>query len=601
MFVPMLAASADICDRRSPIVPLVATRRANVTNSRGVRAWLACVPAWGAKVLPGFTAALLAMCAAGTLAAQTPPTMLRPDVMGRTAAVTSDHALASAAGMEVLRRGGNAVDAAITMAGVLAVTRPHMNGVGGDAFLLIREARTGRVYALNGSGRSGSRATRDFFVSRNLRAVPGTGILSVSVPGAVRAWEDALERFGTITLAQALAPAIEYAERGFPVSTRLSLDIAAEQRKVAADTALARVFLVNGKAPEPAAILVQRDLAGTLRTLAEQGADALYRGPLARRIAEFMQREDGLVTADDLAGHTSTWQEPLSTTYMGRTVLAFPPNTQGATFLQMLNLAEQTDLTRVARNSAEYIHLLAEGSKLAYADRDRYIADPEFAQVPVDRLLSKDYARELAQKIRRDTVVAPNDGPARDGNGDTVYLGVVDKDGNAVSMIQSLFASFGSGRLVPGTGIVLHNRGSLYELDAAHPNVVAPGKRPYHTLCPAMLLHPDRSLAAVFGTPGGDGQPQTLVQILNNVLRFGMTPQQAVEAARWRVYGGGTRLGVEPGIEAEVREALSRRGHRVAVQEPSAEFGGAQMIVLHASGALMTGADPRREAYAIVW
>ncbi|HEX7123546.1 MAG TPA: gamma-glutamyltransferase [Gemmatimonadaceae bacterium] len=545
--------------------------------------------------------ATVAMLVPSAVVAQTPPAMMRPDVMGRTAAVTSDHALASAAGMDVLRRGGNAVDAAITMAAVLAVARPHMNGIGGDAFLLIREARTGRVYALNGSGRSGSRATPAFFAERNLKEVPSTGILSVSVPGAVRAWADALERFGTITLAQALAPAIEYAERGLPVSTRLSLDIAGELRKVAADTALARVFLVNGKAPAPGTLLVQRDLAASLKAIAQNGPDELYRGQLARRIAAFMEREGGLLTADDLARHTSTWQEPLSTTYMGRTILAFPPNTQGATFLQMLNLAEQADLTRVQFNSAEYIHLLAEGSKLAYADRDRYIADPAFSQVPVDRLLSKEYAKELAQRIRRDTVIAPDEEvAARDGNGDTVYLGVIDKDGNAVSMIQSLFASFGSGRMVPGAGIVLHNRGSLYTLDASHPNVVAPGKRPYHTLCPAMALNDDRSLVAVFGTPGGDGQPQTLVQILNNVLRFGLTPQQAVEAPRWRVYNR-ARLAVEPGIPADVRQALERLGHRVRVQEPSAEFGGAQMIVRHQSGALMTGADPRREAYAIVW
>ncbi|HSA54138.1 MAG TPA: gamma-glutamyltransferase [Gemmatimonadaceae bacterium] len=549
-----------------------------------------------------------AIRAAGALAATSvasaplpAQSMLRPDVIGREAAVVSDHALASAAGAAVLRRGGNAVDAAITMAGVLAVARPHMNGVGGDAFLLIREARTGRVYALNGSGRAGTRATPAFFAQRNLRTIPGSGILSVSVPGAVRAWEDALARFGTITLAEALGPAIDYADRGLPVSTRLALDIAGEQRKVAGDSALAQVFLVNGNAPEPGTLLLQRDLAGSLRAIAAGGADVLYTGALAQRIAEFMQREDGLVGSEDLGRHRSTWQEPISTTYLGRTVLAFPPNTQGATFLQMLNIAEAVDLTGMERNSAAYIHALAEASKLAYADRDRYLADPAFASVPLDRLLSKEYARELAQRIRRDTVIASEGSvEVRDGNGDTIFLAVVDKDGNAVSLIQSLFASFGSGRMVPGTGIVLHNRGALFTLEAGHPNVVAPGKRPFHTLSPAMALNADRSLAAVFGTPGGDGQPQTLVQILNNVLRFGMTPQQAVEAARWRVFGR-ARLGVEPGVDEPARGELARRGHRVTVQEPSADFGGAQMIVIHSSGARMSGADPRREAYAIAW
>ena len=263
------------------------------------------------------------------LAAQS---MMRPDVMGREAAVVSDHALASAAGAAVLRRGGNAIDAAITMAGVLAVVRPHMNGVGGDNFLLIREARTGKVYALNGSGRAGSRATPEFFAQRKLTEVPGTGILSVSVPGAVRGWEDALKRFGTISLAQALAPAIKYAEGGFPVSTRLSRDITDELKKVQADPELTRVFLLNGKPPEPGSILTEHDLAQTLRAIARDGSGAVYAGPIAHRIADYMKKEDGLVTYEDLGKHRSSWHEPISTTYQGRTVLAFPPNSQGMTF-----------------------------------------------------------------------------------------------------------------------------------------------------------------------------------------------------------------------------------------------------------------------------
>lgn len=527
--------------------------------------------------------------------------MMRPDVIGREGAVVSDHALASAAGAEVLRNGGNAIDAAITMAAVLAVVRPHMNGIGGDNFLLIRDARTNRVYALNGSGRAGALATPAFFASRKLTRVPGSGIMSVSVPGAVRAWEDALKRFGTITLSAALQPAIAYAERGFPVSTRLSRDIAAESTKVAADTALRRIFLVDGSAPKPGTILVQSELARSLRTIASGGADALYSGSLAQLIAQFIDREGGLLSAADLTSHRSSWQEPISTTYAGKTVLAFPPNSQGMTFLEMLNIAESVMPADEGPHSAAMIHALAEASKLAYQDRDRFLADPEFSAVPVERLISKAYAADRARVIRRDTVVAPAGSDAvRDGNGDTIYLAVVDKDGNAVSMIQSLFASFGSGRMVPGAGITLHNRGALFELDSAHPNVIAPGKRPFHTLSPAMALNPDGSVAMAFGTPGGDGQPQTLVQVLNNVLRHGMTPQQAVEAARWRVFGG-TRLGVEPGIDSTTRAALERRGHVVRVQQPSADFGGAQMILIHSSGARMTGADPRREAYAVVW
>jgi gamma-glutamyltranspeptidase / glutathione hydrolase len=542
--------------------------------------------------------AVLPMLAAPSVA-QLPS--MRPDVGGIEAAVTSDHVLASAAGMDVIKRGGNAVDAAITMAGVLAVVRPHMNGVGGDNFMLIRLQKTGEVIALNGSGRAGAKATPAFFEAKGLKNVPSSGILSVSVPGAVRGWADALQKYGTITLSQALQPAIRYAERGFPVSPRLHVDINGSKKKVAADPELARIFLPNGEAPPVGSLLKQPELAKTLRAIAASGPDVIYKGAIAKQIAQFMDREGGLLTADDLAKHRSTWEKPISTTYLNHPVLAFPPNTQGVTLLESLNLAELAELKAMGRNSADYIHTLVEGAKLAYADRDKYIADPAFSEVPVERLISKEYAADLARRLR-DKLKA-NDASSnanRDGTGDTVFLGVVDKDGNAVSMIQSLFAAFGSGRMVPGTGITLHNRGSLYELDPAHPNVIAPGKRPFHTLCPAMVLNPDRSLMMVVGTPGGDGQPQTLVQVITNVMQFGLTPQQAVEAARFRWYGR-ERLGVEPGIAADVRDALAKRGHQVQVQEPSEEFGGAQVILVTSTGGRIAGADPRREAYAIAW
>ena len=526
----------------------------------------------------------------------------RPDVAGPSAAVVSDHHLATIAGAEVLRRGGNAVDAAITMAGVLAVVRPHMNGVGGDAFLLIREAKTGTVHALNGSGASGSRATPAVFASTG--SIPTYGLRSVSVPGAVRAWADALERFGTISFAAALEPAIQYAEQGFPVSTRLAMDFSEELKRLSADSGLARTYLIRGQPPAPGTLLKQPELARTLRALAAGGPDALYRGELGRRLGRLMEMEGGLITADDLARHRSLWQEPISTTYHGMMVLAFPPNTQGLTLLQQLNLGELLDLAPVGHNSAGYIHSLVAAKQLAFEDRDRYVADPELADVPVERLISKSYARELAPRLRAQQ--QPPDSARvgksrRDGAGDTVFLCVVDEHGNAVSMIQSLFHSFGSGRMVPGTGIILHNRGSLYSLDPAHPNVVAPHKRPYHTLTPHMVLGAGRELRMVVGTPGGDGQTQTIVQVLNNVLLFGKTPQQAVEAPRWRSFEDG-RLGVETGISDSVRVELERMGHRVAVMRPGAAFGGAQLILVHPeSGVRSTGADFRREAYGVAW
>ena len=544
-----------------------------------------------------------ALAFAPTLSAQDAPAgvPMRPDVAGWTAAVSSDHPLATEAGAAVLRRGGNAIDAAVTMAGVLSVVRPHMNGPGGDGFMLYREAKTGRVHALNGSGAAGAKATPAFFAARGEREIPGKGILSVSVPGAVRMWDDALSRFGTMRLGEALAPAIRLADRGFVVSNRLSDDIGDSRRTLAADPELARTFLVDGAAPRPGTILRQPDLAATFRTIAREGADAFYRGAIARSIVAFLEKENGLVTAPDLARHTSTWQQPIETGYRGYRVLAFPPNTQGIALLQQLNLATLAGVDSMGHNAASYVHALVEGARLAYADRDRLVADPSRVPVPVDQLLSAAHTRALRARIGAraslDTadVVAPN----RDGDGDTVYLTVVDSAGNAVSWIQSNFASFGSGRMVPGTGIILHNRGSLYSLDAAHPNILAPGKRPYHTLSPAMVLNADGSVAMVLGTPGGDGQPQTLVQVLNNMLLFGMTPQQAVEAPRWRAYG--RRVGVEPGIPGPARDALAALGHSVVVQQPSAEFGGAQVIRVLPSGALMVGSDYRREAYGIAW
>ena len=530
--------------------------------------------------------------------AQAPP--MRPDVAGWEAAVTSDHPLASAAGAEVLRKGGNAIDAAVTMAAVLAVVRPHMNGPGGDGFILYREAGSGKVYALNGSGAAGAKATPELFASKGLRKVPDNGILSVSVPGAVRMWEDVLSRFGSIRLSAALAPAIRYASRGFPVSSRLASDIgdSSTKRLIARDSVLSRIFLVNGSAPQVGSILKQPELAQTLTLIAQQGADVFYRGSIAAKIAAYMDREGGLVTAADLAAHKSEWTDPIETSYHGYRVLAFPPNSQGMTLLQELGIADLYDLKAMGHNSTAYVHTLIETARIAYADRDATLADPRFAKVPVADIISKQRAMAAKNRIgdRASSVVVDT---TRDGNGDTVYLGVVDSQGNAVSWIQSNYAAFGSGRMVPGTGIVLHNRGALYSLDPKHPNIVAPGKRPFHTLSPAMMLNADGSLAMVFGTPGGDGQPQTLIQILNNVMLFGMTAQQAIEAARYRTFA--TRVGIEPGIGSAVRDSLIARGHTVTIQSPSADFGGAQMIRILPSGARQVGSDFRREAYGIAW
>ncbi|MGH7482352.1 MAG: gamma-glutamyltransferase family protein, partial [Longimicrobiales bacterium] len=320
-------------------------------------------------------------------------------MQGTTAAVTAGHPLAAAEGARVLREGGNAVDAAITMAAVLAVVRPHMNGVGGDAFLLIRDAATGEVHALNGSGRAGSLATPARFAELGLDEIPGDGLLSVSVPGAVRAWEDALARFGTISLADALAPAIHYAEEGFPVSRILAEDIASSARTLAADPALAAVFLPAGEPPRVGSILRQPELAVTLRAIAERGSAGFYRGDVADAIVGLMEREDGLLTARDLATHESSWHQPLDIEHRGFRVLAFPPNTQGLALLMQLNMAEHFDLEAMGHNTVEYVHTMVELKKLAFADRDRHVADPFFVDVPVERLISESYAADLADGV----------------------------------------------------------------------------------------------------------------------------------------------------------------------------------------------------------
>ena len=538
------------------------------------------------------------------------PVTNRPDVRGIQGAVSAGHPLAAAAGYDVLRRGGNAMDAAIAMAGVLAVVRPHMNGVGGDAFALYYEAETGRVHAMNGSGRAGAMATPALFAERELDEVPGNGPLSVSVPGAVAAWVDALERFGTLPREELLAPAIGYAQDGFPVSTRLASDIRAQSGALN-DHARA-LYLPGGEPPPVGSLLRNPALAATLSGIAQDGKDAFYRGGVAERLAAFIEAEGGYVRAPDLAAHTTTWVEPLRGEFEGYHMLVLPPNTQGIAQLQLFEMAKSFDLAGMGQNSADYLHTLIELKKLAFADRDQWAADPEFTDIPLDDLLDADYLARRAAMVDRGSAaegrtpgVAPTPmtagGGSLDDSGDTVYLTAVDQWGNAVSWIQSLFAGFGSGLLEPETGVVLHNRGALFTLQPGHPNIIAPGKRPYHTLTPMMAVHGDGSFAFSLGTPGGDSQPQSLLQIVNNLVLFGMTPQAAIEAPRFRSYGG---LGVafEDRFGADVLGRLGEWGHEAEVVHGwTATFGGAQMILRDRDGTLTAASDPRREAYAIAY
>jgi len=538
------------------------------------------------------------------------PATNRPEVRGAHGAVSGGHPLAAAAGYEMLRRGGNATDAVIAMAGVLAVVRPHMNGVGGDAFGLFYDPGSGGVEALNGSGRAGRLATREFFLERELEEIPATGPLSVSVPGAVAAWMDALDRYGTMEPAEVLAPAIDYARSGFPVTTRLRQDFEAQSGDLS--EAGRAQYLPGGEPPPAGSLLRNEALASTLERVAEEGKAGFYEGPVAERIGAFMEERGGYLRAGDLAEHESTWVTPLSGTYQGYRLHVLPPNTQGMAQIQLTEMARSFDMKEMGHNTSSYLHTLIELKKIAFADRDRWVADRTMAEIPTDSLLDPGYLERRAGLVDPRTAAeevppgigAPSGAGGTEGmddSGDTVYLTAVDPDGNAVSWIQSLFHGFGSGVFDPETGILFQNRGALFTLDDDHPNVVAPGKRPYHTLTP-LLATRDGELGFTLGTPGGDSQTQSLLQIMNNVMLFGMTPQEAIEAPRFRSYGG-TRVAVEDRTSPQVRRELEERGHDLRVIHGwTATFGGAHMIFRDpATGTLVAAADPRREGYSLAW
>ncbi|MBT3327040.1 MAG: gamma-glutamyltransferase [Gemmatimonadales bacterium] len=533
----------------------------------------------------------------------------RPDVRGTRGAVSAGHPLAAQAGLRVLQDGGTATDAIIAMAGVLAVVRPHMNGIGGDAFGIFYDGATGEVTTLNGSGRSGALATPGFFTSQGLDEVPEKGAMAVSVPGAVAAWVDAHERYGSMPFADLLQPAIHFASEGFPVSRRLQMDFEAQGGDL--NEAGKALYLPSGSAPPLSSLLVNPALGATLTRIAQGGKAAYYTGPVAQRLAAFVEAEGGHLRASDFEAHTSNWVDPLQGDYLDHTFVVMPPNTQGIAQLSYMEMAKSHPISSLGHNSTDYLHTMIELKKLAFADRDRWVADPTKADVPVDRLLDPEYLRARAEQVDPDHAaedVEPGFGAEGgatdtqlDDSGDTVYMTAVDRWGNAVSWIQSNFAGFGSGLLDTETGVLLHNRGALYTLEEGHPNQVAPGKRPYHTLTPMMALR-DGSFAFTIGTPGGDSQTQTLLQIVHNLLLFEMTPQEAIEAPRFRSYNG-LLVDIEDRVNSGVLTALNARGHGMRLIEGwTATFGGAQMILVEpGTGTLTVGSDPRREAYGLAY
>ncbi len=519
----------------------------------------------------------------------------RSAVRAMNGMVATSQPLASAAALRILQQGGNAVDAAVTAASVLCVVEPMMLSPGGDMFAIVWDAKRKELKALNASGRSPLAASIDELKKRGIDQMPVSGIHTVTVPGAVDGWAKLLERYGTMKLAQVLQPAIEYAERGFPVTDVIASDWQMGlSHKDQPD--FAGTYLPNGKPPAAGEIFVNKNLANTLKKIAAEGPDVFYRGEIAAKIVKFANEEGGLHTRRDFANHSSNWVEPISTTYRGYTVYEMPPNTQGLAALQMLNILEGLELKPLGHNTAEYLHLLAEAKKLAFIDRARHIADPDFYRAPLDKLLSKDYAAELRKRIDLGRVVGQTSSGPRGGE-DTTYLTVVDKDRNVVSFIQSIFSAFGSGLAAGDTGIILHNRGAGFSFDPAHPNKLEGGKRPFHTIIPAMVLKDGRPWLS-FGVMGGDMQAQGHVQVLLNIIDFGMDVQQAGEQPRFRHFDSG--LALESAIGPDVRKALEAKGHRLTMSPGM--FGGYQAIMIDPrSGALFGGSDPRKDGCAMGW
>jgi gamma-glutamyltranspeptidase/glutathione hydrolase len=468
--------------------------------------------------------------------------------------------------------------------------------------MMVYSSKTRRIEGLNASGRAPRALSLEHFASRKIAQIPTTGMEAVTVPGAFDGWVTLLEKHGTMKLAELMAPAIELAERGFPVMEKTAEDWASEAARLKLTPAAASTFLINGEAPRPGAIFVQKNLARTFRTIAKGGRDAFYRGAIARAIVDYCQKNGGFLSMEDFAAQKSDWVEPISTTYRGHTVYEMPPNGQGLTALLLLNILEGIDLKSMRGDPERYYHTLIEATKIAFADRNRHIADPAFAKVPVKELLSKDYAARRRAMINPDKAMdAPAYGDVRMGH-DTTYFSVIDKDRNAVSFINSIFFNFGSAVVAGDTGIVLQNRGAGFSLDPAHPNRLEPGKRPFHTIIPAMVFR-DGALLMSYGVMGGDIQPQGHAQVLVNLIERGLNLQQAIDAPRVR-YISGRGVMMEGALTDAVINALIRRGHERIMPGPGLThrtlMGGGQAIMIDAAtGALLGASDARKDGVAL--
>ena len=525
----------------------------------------------------------------------------RSTVLARRGMVATSQPLAAMAGMRMLMEGGNPIDAAVATAAALSVVEPFYTGVGGDLFALVWMDRERQVHSFNGSGRAPGAASIDELRNSGLTEVPYFSPYAVTVPGTVHGWDTLLRTYGSMPLAHVLAPAIEYAEEGYPVSDIIAWQWAGAMPQLSRLPSGTELML-DGRAPRQGEVVRLPELASTLRAIAEGGPQAFYSGAIAEKIASFVQAQGGWLSTEDLAAHSSTWDEPISIDYRGVTCWECPPNDQGLAALLALNIAEGFDLKAMGLQSPDTYHHLIEAMRLSFADALRYIADPRKARVPTSELLSKSYAAERRSLVKKDRAldqVLP--GRIAPG-GDTVYVSCMDAQGNACSLINSLYEKFGTGLVVPGTGIALQNRGALFSLEPGHPNALEPGKRPYHTIIPAMATR-GGELWLSFGVMGGFQQPQGHLQILVNMIDFGLDPQAALNALRFSVQlGGGVAL--EEGLPPSSLHDLRGRGHDVSLVRGYDRFifGGGQVIERDIdSGVLRGGSEPRKDGCALGW
>ena len=535
----------------------------------------------------------------------------RSEVIATHGMAATSHPLVSQVALDILKRGGTAVDAAIAANATIGLMEPTGNGVGGDLFAIVWDAESKKLHGLNASGRSPKSLTlaklREELRKAGSSTIPPRGPLPVSVPGTVDGWFELHGKFGKLPMKELLAPAIAYARDGFPVTEVIAEGWVRNARLLKDYPNFAGTFMPGGRAPAKGEIFRNPLLANTLSAIAEGGRDAFYKGDIAQRIDKYMRANGGYLTAADLAAHRSEWVEPASTNYRGYDVWELPPNTQGIAALQMLNILEAYDLRKMGYGSPEYLHLFVEAKKLAFEDRARHYADPQFASIPLKGLLSKEYAAKRRAFIRLDKAALeyPDD-PKALKQGDTIYMTVADAAGNMVSLIQSNYRGMGSGMTPDGCGFILQDRGELFSLQDGHANVYAPGKRPFHTIIPAFVTKDGRPWLS-FGVMGGAMQPQGHVQIIVNLIDFGMNLQEAGDAPRVRHDGSSEPTGevmrdggvvvFEQGVKPETVKALEALGHKVKV-ENDGDFGGYQAILRNAEGVYFGASESRKDGAA---